>query len=95
MTDYFSYSDLENLLSCIDRSIKKAREIEKNKYPYAVVINQKNGQNFKIDSFTCMSKNGFRSVPVVKHPNVKENRVHIAYNEPELIEIIQKNTPLS
>lgn len=90
MTDYCSYSDSENILSCIDRSIKKAREIEKKKYPYAVVINQKNGQNFKLDGFTCMSKNGFKSIPVIKQTNAKENRVQIAYNEHELIEIIQK-----
>ena len=90
MTDYCSYSDSENILSCIDRSIKKAREIEKKKYPYAVVINQKNGQNFKLDGFTCMSKNGFKSIPVIKHTNVNESDIKVVYSEHELIRIISE-----
>lgn len=90
MTNYYTFEESENILNCIDRSIKKAREIEMKKYPFAVVISPKNTSNLRLNCLTYLPKDGFKSIPIIKHPNVKEKEIKLAYSEIELIEIIKK-----
>lgn len=91
MTNFIAYDNSENILCCIDRSIKKAREVEKKKSPYAIVINPKNSKSISLDNLTYLHKDGFKSIPIIKHANVNEKEVCLAYTEPELIEIIKNH----
>lgn len=91
MTNSDTFNTKENILLCIDQSIKKAREIEKKKYPYAILINNKNGQNINVDSFTCLSKDGFKTIPVIKYPKIDYKEIKLVYNENELVSLIKNN----
>lgn len=90
MTKSFKFDNTENILFCIDKSIKKAREIEKKKFPYAVIINPKNARLINFDNFTYLPQNGFKCIPIIKHSNVKEEEIRLTYNETDLIELINK-----
>lgn len=90
MTNSDTFNTKENILLCIDQSIKKAREIEKKKYPYAILINNKNGQNINVDSFTCLSKDGFKTIPVIKYPKIDDKEIKLTFSEQELLDIISK-----
>nr|DAJ74753.1 MAG TPA: hypothetical protein [Caudoviricetes sp.] len=90
MTKSYKFDDTENILFCIDKSIKKVREIEKRKFPYAILINKKNGQMINIESFTCLSKNGFKTIPIVEYPEIKEKEIKLTFMEQELLELIAK-----
>lgn len=88
MTNSDTFNTKENILLCIDQSIKKAREIEKKKYPYAILINNKNGQNINVDSFTCLSKDGFKTIPVIKYFKIKEKEIKLIFDDNELNNIL-------
>lgn len=88
MTKSYKFDNTENILFCIDKSIKKVREIENRKFPYAVIINPINGRLINFDNFTYLPKNGFKSIPIIKNTNVDEKEIQLAYSEPELIELI-------
>lgn len=90
MTKSFKFDNTENILFCIDKSIKKAREIENRKFPYAVIINPKNGRLINFDNFTYLPKNGFKSIPIIKYQNIKEEEIRLVFSENELISIICK-----
>lgn len=77
-----------NILSSIDASIRKARDLEIGKCPYAVVISSENSDQFNLENLTYLPKDGFKSIPIIKHPNVKENSLKLAFNEESLIDII-------
>lgn len=77
------------LIKHIDNSFKKAREIEKSRYPYAVLLNPIDAQSLQLDSFTWISKTGFKSIPIIKHQNVNEKEVKLAFNESELLNILR------
>lgn len=89
MTNYYTFENSENILNCIDRSIKQTRKIEMKKYPYAVVINPKNSSSLRLDSLTYLPKDGFKSIPIIKHQNVKDKEVKLAFNEDELLNILR------
>lgn len=90
MPNFMEYKvENNNILSSIDNSIKKARELELGKCPYAVVISTKNSSEIKLENLTYLPKDGFKSIPIIKLPHIKENHLHLAYNEESLIELIK------
>lgn len=91
MTNSDTFNTKENILLCIDQSIKKARETEKKKYPFAVLISPENGRKLNLDNFTCMSKKGFKSIPIIRVKNDNTFKFTLAYCEEELISILRKD----
>lgn len=90
MQNFLEYKvENNNILSSIDKSIKKAREMEAGKYPYAVIISSKNSGKFNLENLTYLPKDGFKSIPIVKHPTVAPNSIKLAYNEESLIQILE------
>ncbi|MFR1671875.1 MAG: hypothetical protein ACLSWI_02905 [Candidatus Gastranaerophilaceae bacterium] len=90
MPDYIEYKiENNNILSSIDSSIKKARELELGNCPYAVVVHPECSKNLKLENLTYLPKDGFKSIPIIKHSNVSTNSFKLAYNEESLIEIIR------
>lgn len=82
---------IENdLIKSIDKSFREAREFENKKCPFAVVLNPENGQNLSFNSFTYLSKSGFKSIPIIKHSKIKHDILKIAFTEAELIDIIKQ-----
>lgn len=77
-----------NILYSIDKSLKKIRDTKNYKYPYAIVISTQNSENFKLENLTYLKRNGFQSIPIVKHPNIKANLIKFAFNEESLIKLI-------
>lgn len=91
MKDYFEHKiENNNLLFSIDASIKKARKLELCKCPYAIVVNPNNACDLNLDSLTYLSKNGFQSIPIIRHKNITKDTIKLAYDEDELIKIIKK-----
>lgn len=90
MPDYIEYKvENNNILSSIDLSIKKARALELGNCPYAVVIHPDCAKSLTLENFTYLPQGGFKSIPIIKHNNVKANSFKLAYNEEGLIEIIK------
>ena len=90
MQNFLEYKvENNNILSSIDKSIKKARQIEAGKYPYAVIISSKYADKFKLDNLTYLPKDGFKSIPIIKHPAVSPNALKLVYNEESLIQILE------
>lgn len=76
------------LIKSIDKSFRQARELENKKCPFAVVLNPENGQNLNFNSFTYLSKNGFKSIPIICNNKINKNEFHLAYTEQELVSLL-------
>lgn len=94
MKKYLDYRIEKDTLSSIDKSIKEARKLELGDCPYAVVINPNNASGINLDSLTYLPQNGFKSVPLIKSLNVKEDTIKLAYDEESLVKIIKFNNTL-
>lgn len=77
--------DNKQLLYNIDKAIKRCREIENNKFPYAVTINIETNNELGIGAFTYLSKQGFKSIPILNNKTIKKNNFKLVYTEEELI----------
>lgn len=80
-----------NILMSIDESIKKARAVSFQSYPYAVFLHPKRYTEIKIDNLTHFSKNGgMRSVPIIQNASLNEKDYLIAYSEEDLKQMYKK-----
>lgn len=89
MVNYFTFEDSEDVLSFIDKSIKKVKLVENKKYPYAVILHPKSAKNISLDNFTYLPKDGFKSIPIIRYEKAEKNTVNLAYSEKELISFIK------
>ena len=80
----------KQILDTIDKAIKKCREIENKKFPYAVIVNIESAKDLHFESLTYLPKNGFKSIPIIKSKKLKKYDVRLAYSEKELIKYILK-----
>ena len=71
------------LLYNIDKAIKRCREIENNKFPYAIILNSKFDNNLQIESFLYLSKKNFKNIPIIKNKELNTN-FQLIYSEEEL-----------
>lgn len=88
MTDYSSKTK-HSILSSLDKSIKKARNLEAcKKFPYAVIINKQSAKSLNMDNLIYFSKNGYINIPILKSEKLHKDNFHIAFTENELVELI-------
>lgn len=79
------------LIKHIDNSFKKAREIEKSRYPYAVLLNVSDAEILQLDGFTCLSKQGFKAIPIITAKNVNPKEFKIVYTEEEMLNLLKNS----
>ena len=89
MTNYFKINKNQTILDSIDLSIKKARDTENKKLPYAVVINTIHENSIALDNLTYFNKKVYISIPIIKNKNIGKNEIFLAFSEKELIDIVK------
>ncbi|PWL79723.1 hypothetical protein DBY21_02970 [Candidatus Gastranaerophilales bacterium] len=89
MTNYFKINKNQTILDSIDLSIKKSRDTENKKIPYAVVINTIHENSIALDNLTYFNKKVYISIPIIKNQNIGKNEIFLAFSEKELIDIVK------